>query len=111
MFLSLEPPPEVVAFEEHVGGDVGQAAVGVDDLVTRRHAATSRPKSPGRPRTVRSICALVPCPARENPSWGYRRVHGELLVPGVKVAASASWLRKRSSWSVTKNLTDWQTTC
>ena len=24
----------------------------------------------------------------QNPSWGYRRVHGELLTPGVKVAAS-----------------------
>jgi putative transposase len=28
---------------------------------------------------------------RENPSWGYRRVHGELLVLGVKVAASTVW--------------------
>ncbi|WP_245718816.1 hypothetical protein [Micromonospora rhizosphaerae] len=28
---------------------------------------------------------------RENPSWGYRRVHGELLTLGVKVAASTVW--------------------
>ncbi|MEV0902708.1 integrase core domain-containing protein [Actinoplanes sp. NPDC049802] len=27
----------------------------------------------------------------ENPSWAYRRVHGELLVLGVKVAASTIW--------------------
>jgi putative transposase len=29
------------------------------DLLARRHAARSRPKSPGRPRTVRSIHRLV----------------------------------------------------
>ena len=28
---------------------------------------------------------------RGNPGWGYRRVHGELLVPGVKVAAATVW--------------------
>lgn len=42
----------------------------------------------GGPRTVRSIRALVLRLIRENPAWGYRRVHGELLVPGVKVAPS-----------------------
>ncbi|WP_327241457.1 integrase core domain-containing protein [Streptomyces sp. NBC_01320] len=61
------------------------------DLVAHRHAAASRPKRPGRPRTVQSIRVLVLRLARENPNWGYRRIHGELLVLGVKVAASTVW--------------------
>jgi putative transposase len=61
------------------------------DLIRRRHSARSKPKRPGRPPTVRSIRALVLRLARENPQWGYRRVHGELLVLGVKVAASTVW--------------------
>lgn len=56
-------------------------------LLARRHTAAFRPERPGRPRTVHSVRALVPRPARENPSRGCRRVHGELLVPGTKVAA------------------------
>jgi hypothetical protein len=40
---------------------------------------------------VRSIRVLVLRLVRENPAWGYRRVHGELLVLGVKVAASTVW--------------------
>ncbi|WEO92979.1 integrase core domain-containing protein [Streptomyces sp. FXJ1.172] len=60
-------------------------------VVARGHAARSRPKRPGRPRTVHSIRALVLRLARENPNWGYRRVHGELLVLGIKVAASTVW--------------------
>jgi transposase InsO family protein len=61
------------------------------DLISARHAARSRPKRPGRPPTVRSIRVLVLRLVRENPGWGYRRVHGELLVLGVKVAASTVW--------------------
>ena len=40
---------------------------------------------------MRSIRALVLRLVRENPTWGYRRVHGELLVLGVKVAPSTVW--------------------
>jgi hypothetical protein len=31
------------------------------------------------------------CASRRNPSWGYRRIHGELLVLGVKLATSTEW--------------------
>src|SRR4051795_1397786 len=61
------------------------------DLIARRHARISRPTRVGRPRTVRSIRRLVLRLARENSSWGYRRIHGELLVLGIKVAASTVW--------------------
>jgi hypothetical protein len=40
---------------------------------------------------VKSIRALVLRLARENTAWGYRRIHGELLVLGIKVAASTVW--------------------
>jgi transposase len=61
------------------------------DLVARRHAAVSRPRRRGRPPTVRSIRTLVLRLVAENASWGYRRVHGELLALGIKVAASTVW--------------------
>jgi transposase InsO family protein len=61
------------------------------DLIAAQHARISRPKRIGRPRTVRSIRQLVLRLARENDTWGYRRIHGELLVLGIKVAASTVW--------------------
>ncbi|GAA3610464.1 hypothetical protein GCM10022419_114330 [Nonomuraea rosea] len=61
------------------------------DLMRRRHARACQPKRPGRPLTIRSIRALVLRLVRENPNWGYRRVHGELATLGIKVAPSTAW--------------------
>ena len=48
------------------------------DIVRRRWAARSIRGKTGRPATRRNIRALVLRLARENPGWGYRRIHGEL---------------------------------
>ena len=59
------------------------------DLVRRRWAYPRR--TPGRPRTAQAIRALVLEMARDNPAWGYRRIHGELTGLGYKVAPSTVW--------------------
>ncbi|MGN9787988.1 hypothetical protein ACTMTF_41680 [Nonomuraea sp. ZG12] len=48
------------------------------DLLKQRHARTCQNNRPGRPPTVRSIRVLILRLVREEPSWGYSRVHGEL---------------------------------
>ncbi len=61
------------------------------DIVRRCWAARSMRGKTGRPATRRNIRALVLRLARENPGWGYRRIHGELAGLGVKIAASTAW--------------------
>ncbi len=61
------------------------------DIVRRRQAARSAHGKTGRPATPRNIKALVRRLARENPDWGYRRIHGEMAGLGVNVAASTVW--------------------
>jgi putative transposase len=58
------------------------------DIVRRCWAALSMRGKTGRPATRRNIRSLVRRLARENPEWGYRRIHGELADLGVKIAAS-----------------------
>jgi putative transposase len=56
----------------------------------RRHWTHPR-RTPGRPRTAPAVRALVLDMARDNPGWGYRRVHGELTGLGYKIAPSTVW--------------------
>ena len=58
---------------------------------------TSRQRTPGRPPTVRSIARLVVRLAKENPLWGYRRIHGEMTKLGVTVAQSTVWAILRAA--------------
>jgi putative transposase len=61
------------------------------DILRRRWARRSRCGRTGRPPTRCNVVSLVLRLARENESWGYRRVHGELAPLGVTVAPSTVW--------------------
>jgi putative transposase len=66
------------------------------DLVKRRWTQPRRHRTSGR-RTPPELSRLVLRLAAENPSWGYRRIHGELAGLGYRIAASTVWsILKRS---------------
>ena len=46
---------------------------------------------PGRPSTAAAIKKLVMRMAHDNPTWGHRRVQGELVRLGHRIAASTVW--------------------
>jgi putative transposase len=59
-------------------------------LVARKWTFTDR-RRPGRPPTGVSIKALILRMAGENPTWGHRRIQGELARLGYSIAASTVW--------------------
>ena len=61
------------------------------DIVRRRWASRSRRGRSGRPAMHRKVRLVILRLARENESWGYRRIHGELAGLGITVAPSTVW--------------------
>ena len=57
-------------------------------LVRRRW---THPHRRGRPTVTAQLRRLVLRMAKENPTWGYRRIHGELCRLGYKIGASTVW--------------------
>jgi transposase InsO family protein len=49
------------------------------------------PHRAGRPSTIATTRRTILRLASENPTWGYRRIHGELARLGITIAASTVW--------------------
>jgi transposase len=59
------------------------------DLVRRRWAYAHR--RPGRPLLASQTQQLILRLAAENPTWGYKRIQGELVALGMALSASSVW--------------------
>jgi hypothetical protein len=55
------------------------------------HRWATQPVRPGRPAIPAGLRALVLRLATEKPTWGYRRIHGELAGLGYRIGASTVW--------------------
>jgi len=67
-----------------------ETVIGWHRRLVARHW-TQPPSRSGRPPVIAEIRRLAIRLAQENPTWGYRRVHGELCRLGYTIAASSVW--------------------
>jgi transposase InsO family protein len=61
------------------------------ELLARKWTYPHTARSSGRPPTRAAVRELVLRFAWENPTWGHRRIHGELVTLGYTVSASTVW--------------------
>jgi putative transposase len=94
----LEPGDRAIltALARLLGRDRWSVFMVQPDTILRWHRRLvanhwSYPHRPGRPSTTVETRKLVVRLARENPTWGYRRIHGELARLGITIAASTIW--------------------
>ncbi len=66
-------------------------------LIARRWTYPPTTKRPGRPATPAELRHLVLPLDTENPTWGYRRISGEMLRLGHRIAASTVWSIPRTA--------------
>jgi transposase InsO family protein len=57
-------------------------------------------RRPGRPSIAIELHSLVLRLAAENPTWGYRRIHGELAGLGHQIASSTVWTILKTSGGI-----------
>ena len=68
------------------------------DIGRRRRSRRPRQDRSGRPATHRKVRSAVLRLARENESWGYRRIHGELAGLGINRGAVHGLADPQERW-------------
>ena len=58
---------------------------------------TQTARAPGRPATAPVLRRLIVRLASENPTWGYRRIHGDAAGLGHRIASSTVWSTLKAS--------------
>ena len=74
-----------------------KTVIGWHRRLVARHWTYPPTTQRGRPPTLAEIRRLAIRLATENPTWGYRRVHGELCRIGHRIAASTVWTILRTA--------------
>jgi len=68
------------------------------ELLARKWTYPRTVATLGRPTTRKTVRELVVRLARENPTWGHRRIHGEMVTLGYTVSAWAVWNTPDGRW-------------